>query len=45
MRKITDTLYYNNYKFDVEFDMGSGTGANLWCIIPLKMQPRERVGP
>ncbi len=32
MRKITDTLYYNNYKFDVEFDMGSGTGANQLTV-------------
>ena len=32
MRKITDTLYYNNYKFDVEIDMGSGTGANQLTV-------------
>src|SRR5215472_4797741 len=29
---ITDTLYYENYKFDVELDTGSETGAHQLTI-------------
>jgi hypothetical protein len=29
---ITDTMYYGNYKFDVELDTGSETGANQLTI-------------
>jgi len=32
MRMITDTMYYGNYKFDVELDTGSETGANQLTI-------------
>ena len=32
MRKITDTMYYGNYKFDVELDTGSETGANQLTV-------------
>jgi hypothetical protein len=46
MSMITDTMYFGNYKFDVELDTGSETGANqltVWVaeklnidIVPLK---------
>src|SRR5258706_117712 len=32
MRMITDTMHYGNYKFDVELDTGSETGANQLTI-------------
>src|SRR3989442_8400624 len=32
MRMITDTMYFGNYKFDVELDTGSETGANQLTI-------------
>src|SRR5438876_12160411 len=32
MRMITDTMYYGNYKFDVELDTGSETGANQLTV-------------
>jgi hypothetical protein len=32
MRMITDTMHYGNYKFDVELDMGSETGANQLTV-------------
>jgi len=32
MRMITDTMYYGNYKFDVELDTGSETGANQLIV-------------
>src|SRR6266852_9111447 len=32
MRMITDTMYFGNYKFDVELDTGSETGANQLTV-------------
>jgi hypothetical protein len=32
MRMLTDTMYYGNYKFDVELDTGSETGANQLIV-------------
>ena len=32
MRIITDTMYFGNYKFDMELDTGSETGANQLTI-------------
>jgi hypothetical protein len=32
MRTITDTMCYGNYKFDVELDTGSQTGANQLTV-------------
>jgi hypothetical protein len=32
MRMITDTMHYGNYKFDVELDTGSETGANQLTV-------------
>jgi hypothetical protein len=32
MRMLTDTMYYGNYKFDVELDTGSETGANQLMV-------------
>jgi hypothetical protein len=41
MRMITDTMYYGNYKFDVELDTGSQTGANqltVWVAEKLNIE-------
>src|SRR5258706_7423053 len=41
MRMITDTMYYGNYKFDVELDTGSETGANqliVWVAEKLNIE-------
>ncbi|MGZ3645004.1 MAG: hypothetical protein ACXVCM_14285, partial [Ktedonobacteraceae bacterium] len=32
MRMVTDTMYFGNYKFDVELDTGSETGANQLTV-------------
>src|SRR6266702_4399168 len=32
MRMTTDTLYYGNYRFVVEFDSGSETGSNQLTV-------------
>jgi hypothetical protein len=32
MRMITDTMYFGNYKFDVELDTGSEAGANQLTV-------------
>ncbi|HEX9134936.1 MAG TPA: hypothetical protein VF844_21845 [Ktedonobacteraceae bacterium] len=32
MRMITDTMYFGNYKFDLELDTGSETGANQLTV-------------
>src|SRR6516225_7696525 len=32
MRIITDTMYFGNYKFDMELDTGSETGADQLTI-------------
>lgn len=49
MRMITDTMYYGNYKFDVELDTGSETGANqltIWVAEKLNIDtvPLKRFG-
>ncbi len=49
MRMITDTMYFGNYKFDVELDTGSGTGANqltVWVAEKLNIDtvPLKQIG-
>ena len=44
MRMITDTMYFGNYKFDVELDTGSETGANqltIWVAEKLNIEPER----